>query len=82
MSLAEARAVAFDYRKTTRNVGDPVALRSGGLPTFTQAAETVIPLLTTGWPPSIPDPTEACRSHTAARRYLPGVHLLGLWLVL
>ena len=42
VSLAEARAQAFDYRKTARQGMDPVALRSGGVPSFTRAAETVI----------------------------------------
>ena len=49
VSLAEARAEAFDYRRTARKGGDPVALRSGGIPTFTRAAETVIAMHATRW---------------------------------
>ena len=49
MSLAEARAQAFDYRKTARQGVDPVTLRSGGVPSFTRAAETVIAMHAAKW---------------------------------
>lgn len=49
VSLAEARAEAFDYRKTARKGGDPIALRAGGVPTFTRAAETVMDMHATKW---------------------------------
>ena len=49
VSLAEARAEAFDYRKTARQGVDPVTLRAGGVPTFARAAETVIALHAGGW---------------------------------
>lgn len=49
VSLAEARAQAFDYRKTARKGDDPTALRSGGVPTFARAAETVIVLHAGKW---------------------------------
>ena len=43
VSLAEARQEAFDYRKLTREGGDPRSLRSGqAVPTFAEAAKTVI----------------------------------------
>ena len=49
VSLAEARAQAFDYRKTARQGEDPVTLRAGGVPTFARATETVIALHAGGW---------------------------------
>ena len=51
VSLAEARAKAFDYRKTALDGGDPVLLRAGGVPTFTTAAESVIALHAGKWKP-------------------------------
>ena len=50
-SLAEARAKAFDYRKTALDGGDPVTLRSGGVPTFVAAVESVITLHAGKWKP-------------------------------
>ena len=49
VSLAEARAQAFDYRKTARQGVDPINLRSGGVPSFTRAAETVIAMHAAKW---------------------------------
>ena len=49
VSLAEARAKAFEYRKTALEGGDPTALRSGGVPTFATAAEAVIVLHAGKW---------------------------------
>ena len=49
VSLAEARAKAFEYRKVALDGGDPITLRSGGVPTFARAAETVIALHAGGW---------------------------------
>lgn len=51
VTLAEARAKAFDYRKTARQGKDPVALRSGGIPTFAQAVEKVIAIHAGKWKP-------------------------------
>ena len=44
VSLAEARAKAFEYRKAALEGEDPVRLRSGGVPTFAAAVEAVIAL--------------------------------------
>lgn len=50
VTLAEARETAFQYRKLARAGGDPSALRAGrAIPTFAEAAETVIELHATGW---------------------------------
>lgn len=50
VSLAEARETAFQYRKLARAGGDPSALRAGrAVPTFAEAAETVIELHAAGW---------------------------------
>ena len=50
VTLAEARQTAFEYRKTARAGGDPVTLRRGpDVPTFAQAAETVIAIHREGW---------------------------------
>ena len=49
VSLAEARAQAFDYRKTARQGDDPTGLRSGRAPTFARAAEIVIALHAGKW---------------------------------
>ena len=49
VSLAEARAKAFEYRKTALEGGDPTALHSGGVPTFAVAAEAVIALHAGKW---------------------------------
>jgi len=49
VSLAEARAKAFDYRKVALDGGDPVTLRADGVPTFARAAETVIALHAGRW---------------------------------
>ena len=51
VGLAEARAHAFEYRKTALEGGDPTALRSGGVPTFATAAEAVIALHAGKWKP-------------------------------
>ena len=50
VSLAEARQTAFDYRKLARAGGDPSSLRSGqDVPTFADAAKTVIGIHKPGW---------------------------------
>ena len=50
VTLAEARQLAFDNRKLARAGGDPAALRSGrAVPTFAEAAETVIEIHAAGW---------------------------------
>ena len=49
VSLAEARAKAFEYRKTALEGGDPAAVRSGGIPTFATAVEAVIGLHAGKW---------------------------------
>ena len=50
VTLAEARQTAFEYRKTARAGGDPVTLRRRpDVPTFAQAAETVIAIHREGW---------------------------------
>ncbi|MDE0375855.1 MAG: integrase arm-type DNA-binding domain-containing protein [bacterium] len=51
VGLAEARAQAFDYRKTARQGKDPAARRTGGVPTLATAAETVIALHAGKWKP-------------------------------
>jgi len=51
VSLAEARATAFEYRKTALDGGDPVTLLAGGVPTFARAVETVIGLHAGKWKP-------------------------------
>jgi len=45
VSLAEARAKAFEYRKAALEGIDPTLLRSGGVPTFATATEAVIALV-------------------------------------
>ena len=50
VSLAEARQTAFEYRKLARAGGDPRSLRPGqGVPTFAEAAKTVIGIHEPGW---------------------------------
>ena len=50
VSLAEAREKAFNNRKLARAGGDPAALkRRPNIPTFEQAAETVIGIHAAGW---------------------------------
>lgn len=50
VTLAEARQTAFEYRKISRAGGDPVTLRRRpDVPTFAQAAETVIGIHREGW---------------------------------
>ncbi|MCY4621204.1 MAG: integrase arm-type DNA-binding domain-containing protein [bacterium] len=51
VSLAEARAKAFEYRKTALEGNDPTLLRSGGIPTFATATEAVIALCAGKWKP-------------------------------
>ncbi len=51
VTLAEARARAFEYRKTARAGNDPTRLYSEGIPTFTAAAEAVIALHAGKWKP-------------------------------
>jgi len=70
VSLAEARAEAFDYRKAARKGGDPVALRSGGVPTFARAAETVIAMHAPKW--KSPGTEESWRA-TLGRYVLPAI---------
>lgn len=49
-TLAEARDIAYEYRKIARRGGDPTLLRSGGsVPTFAEAAERVIEAHRGGW---------------------------------
>ena len=50
VSLLEARQAAFEYRKLAREGGDPRSLRSGQtVPTFAEAAKTVIGIHQRGW---------------------------------
>ena len=50
VSLNEARQKAFECRKLAREGGDPRSLRSGQrVPTFADAAETVIKIHESGW---------------------------------
>ena len=50
VSLNEARQKAFEYRKLAREGGDPRSLRSDQrVPTFADAAETVIKIHESGW---------------------------------
>ncbi|MDE0439237.1 MAG: integrase arm-type DNA-binding domain-containing protein [bacterium] len=51
VTLAEARAKAFEYRKTARSGNDPTKLHSDGLPTFSAAVEAVIALYAGKWKP-------------------------------
>ena len=51
VSLAEARAKAFEYRKAALEGSDPTLLRSGGVPTFATATEAVIVLYAGKWKP-------------------------------
>ena len=53
VTLAEARAKAFEYRRTARAGNDPARLHSDGIPTFSAAAEAVITLHAGKW--KIPD---------------------------
>ena len=49
-SLAEARRVAFQYRKLARSGGDPAALRRNTTaPSFAEACERVIEIHTSSW---------------------------------
>ena len=48
--LADARQLAYEYRKIARAGGDPVALkRKPDVPTFAEAVETVIAIHREGW---------------------------------
>ena len=51
VSLSEAREKAFEYRKLSREGGDPSALRSGkrAVPTFREALERVLEIHSEGW---------------------------------
>ena len=51
VTLAEARAKAFEYRKTARGGDDPARLHTDGVPTFSAAAEAVIALHAGKWKP-------------------------------
>ncbi len=51
VSLAEARAKAFEYRRAALGGDDPVRLRSGAVPTFGGAVEKVIALHAGKWKP-------------------------------
>ena len=49
-TLAEAREVAFEYKRTARRGGDPRSLRRGSdVPTFAEVAEAVIEARREGW---------------------------------
>ena len=49
-TLAEARDIAYEYRKLARAGGDPVELRrDNSIPTFAEAAERVIEARRAGW---------------------------------
>ena len=50
VSLADARQAAFDYRKLAREGGDPRSIRAEqSVPTFAEAAKTVIGIHEAGW---------------------------------
>ncbi|MCY4505841.1 MAG: integrase arm-type DNA-binding domain-containing protein, partial [Acidobacteria bacterium] len=49
VTLAEAREQAFDNRKLARAGGDPLALRKSAVPTFAEAAESVIAINEPTW---------------------------------
>ena len=51
VTLAEARAKAFEYRRTARAGNDPARLHQGRIPTFSAAAEAVIALHAGKWKP-------------------------------
>ena len=51
VGLVEARATAFEYRKTALKGQDPVTRRSGGVPAFTTAVGKVIALHAGKWKP-------------------------------
>ena len=51
VTLAEARAKAFEYRRAARAGEDPAGLYSDGIPTFSEAAEAVIALHAGKWKP-------------------------------
>ena len=56
-SLAEARQIAFEYRKIARQGGDPRTDQNGAnVPTFAEAAETVIGLYAAKWKPNSKSP--------------------------
>lgn len=48
-SLAEARDIAFDYKRIARRGGDPTASRASEAPTFAEATEAVIEAHRPGW---------------------------------
>ena len=49
-SLAEARDIAYQYRKLARSGGDPASLRpDSSVPTFTECIELVIDIHRGGW---------------------------------
>ena len=48
-SLAEARNIAWEYRKLARAGGDPTARTTTAVPTFTEATEAVIAAHRGGW---------------------------------
>ena len=50
VGLAEARSLAFEYRKLAREGGDPAALRLRlDVPTFAEAVESVLAIQREGW---------------------------------
>ncbi|MDE0709741.1 MAG: Arm DNA-binding domain-containing protein, partial [bacterium] len=49
VSLAEARAKAFEYKRTARAGNDPTRLHPDQIPTFSAAAEAVIALHAGKW---------------------------------
>jgi len=51
VSLSEARAKAFEYKRTARAGGDPTRLHPDQIPTFRAAAEAVIALHAGKWKP-------------------------------
>ena len=49
VSLAEARALAFQFKKVARAGGDPLADRRRAVPTFADAAQAVIEIQAPAW---------------------------------
>lgn len=71
VGLAEARGKAFEFRRVARLGEDPVALRSGGVPTFERAVEIVIALHAGKWKPG--GKSEAQWRSSLATYVLPAV---------
>lgn len=49
VGLAEARALALEFRKVARQGGDPLADRRRAVPTFAEAAQAVIEIQSPAW---------------------------------